>query len=332
MMKKASCLIAYTLLFVLFLFIVLRLLIADHYYKMGKIAMHEEDYEKALNLFEASCNLNSFVYEPYLKAGKIMNIKEDYKSALVKNLKAFKNAPNNQYIYNNLGISYRGVKKISDEQEPIVTQDYYVDVSGKSPRYYQSIAINRAIEAIAKGENRILLVMATGTGKTYTAFQIIWRLWKAGIKKRILFLADRNILVDQTRVNDFKPFGSAMTKIKNRKVDKSYEIYLALYQAVSGTEEIQNIYKAFSPDFFDLIIIDECHRGSAAEDSVWREILDYFKKIDSVDTEDVPPMYHVLYLVNIFREDEVLPSLPEKEVLKNAPKKERRFFRAPRLI
>ena len=152
---------------------------------------------------------------------------------------------------------YRGVKKISDEQEPIVTQDYYVDVSGKAPRYYQSIAINRAIEAIAKGQNRILLVMATGTGKTYTAFQIIWRLWKAKAKKRILFLADRNILVDQARINDFKPFGGAMTKITRRKIDKSYEIYLSLYQAVTGHEEDMNIYKQFSRDFFDLVIVDE---------------------------------------------------------------------------
>ena len=179
-------------------------------------------------------------------------------------------------------------KGIDDSGKQVVTQDYYFDATGKAPRYYQSIAINRTIEAIAKGQNRVLLVMATGTGKTYTAFQIIWRLWKAGIKKRILFLADRNILVDQTRVNDFKPFGSAMTKIKNRKVDKSYEIYLALYQAVSGTEEIQNIYKAFSPDFFDLIIIDECHRGSAAEDSVWREILDYFESATQIGMTATP--------------------------------------------
>ena len=144
------------------------------------------------------------------------------------------------------------------------------------PRYYQQIAINRTVEAIAKGEDRILLVMATGTGKTFTAFQIIWRLWKAKMKKRILFLADRNILVDQTRINDFKPFGSAMTKITNRTVDKAYEIYLSLYQAVTGTEEDKNIYKQFSPDFFDLIIIDECHRGSADAESAWREILTYF--------------------------------------------------------
>jgi predicted helicase len=114
------------------------------------------------------------------------------------------------------------------------------------------------------------LVMATGTGKTYTAFQIIWRLWKSGARKRILFLVDRNILADQTKTNDFKPFGTAMTKITNRTVDKSFEIYLCLYQAVTGTEEEQNIYKQFSPGFFDLVIIDECHRGSAADDAVWK--------------------------------------------------------------
>ena len=152
----------------------------------------------------------------------------------------------------------------------MVTQDYYASGSGKTPRYYQLLAINKTIEAIAKGQNRILLVMATGTGKTFTAFQIIWRLWQAGAKKRILFLADRNILVDQTMTNDFKPFGAAMTKISKRQTDKSYEIYLSLYQAVTGTEEEQNIYKQFSPDFFDLIVVDECHRGSAAEDSAWR--------------------------------------------------------------
>jgi type I restriction enzyme R subunit len=131
---------------------------------------------------------------------------------------------------------YRSAKSITDDEEPIIGQDYYVDASGKAPRYYQQIAINGAVEAISKGQNRILLVMATGTGKTYTAFQIIWRLWKSRVKKRILFLVDRNILADQTRINDFKPFGGAMTKIKHRQVDKSYEIYLALYQAVTGTE------------------------------------------------------------------------------------------------
>jgi type I restriction enzyme R subunit len=162
------------------------------------------------------------------------------------------------------------------EARRTVEMPYYDDGSGRAPRYYQANAINNTVEAVAKGQQRILLVMATGTGKTYTAFQIIWRLWKSGTKKRILFLADRNILVDQTKNNDFKPFGAAMTKISKRQIDKSYEIYLSLYQAVTGSEEEQNIYKQFSPDFFDLIVIDECHRGSAAEDSAWREILAYF--------------------------------------------------------
>jgi type I restriction enzyme R subunit len=180
-----------------------------------------------------------------------------------------------------------------------VEMPYYDDGTGRAPRYYQANAINNTVEAVAKGQQRILLVMATGTGKTYTAFQIIWRLWKSGTKKRILFLADRNILVDQTKNNDFKPFGAAMTKISKRQIDKSYEIYLSLYQAVSGSDEDQNIYKQFSRDFFDLIVIDECHRGSAAEDSAWREILAYFSSATHVgltatpkETKDVSSIYY----------------------------------------
>ncbi|MBY0473550.1 MAG: DEAD/DEAH box helicase family protein [Nitrosomonas sp.] len=169
-----------------------------------------------------------------------------------------------------------------------VEMSYFDDGTGRAPRYYQANAINHTVEAVAKGQQRILLVMATGTGKTYTAFQIIWRLWKSGTKKRILFLADRNILVDQTKNNDFKPFGAAMTKISKRQIDKSYEIYLSLYQAVTGSEEAQNIYKQFSPDFFDLIVIDECHRGSAAEDSAWREILDYFSSATHIGLTATP--------------------------------------------
>lgn len=183
---------------------------------------------------------------------------------------------------------YCAAKGWSDSQKQVNTQDYYDDGSGKKPRYYQHIAINRTVEAIARGENRVLLVMATGTGKTYTAFQIIWRLWKAGVKKRILFLVDRNILADQTRTNDFKPFGQAMTKISNRTVDKSFEIYLCLYQAVTGTEEDQNIYKQFSPDFFDLVIVDECHRGSAAEDARWRQVLEYFNAATQIGLTATP--------------------------------------------
>lgn len=167
-------------------------------------------------------------------------------------------------------------KGLSGESQQKAEAPYYDDGSGRMPRYYQMNAINRTVEAVARGQDRILLVMATGTGKTYTAFQIIWRLWKSGQKKRILFLADRNILVDQTKNNDFKPFGQAMTKIAKRQIEKSYEIYLSLYQAVTGNEEEKNVYKQFSRDFFDLVVIDECHRGSASEDSAWREILDYF--------------------------------------------------------
>lgn len=185
------------------------------------------------------------------------------------------------------------------EARHTVEMPYYDDGTNRAPRYYQANAINNTVEAVAKGQQRILLVMATGTGKTYTAFQIIWRLWKSGNKKRILFLADRNILVDQTKNNDFKPFGAAMTKISKRQIDKSYEIYLSLYQAVTGSEEEQNIYKQFSPDFFDLIVIDECHRGSAAEDSAWREILEYFSSATHVgltatpkETKDVSSIYY----------------------------------------
>jgi len=179
-------------------------------------------------------------------------------------------------------------KGYTSAQLPIITQDYYDDGSGKAPRYYQLQAINKTIEAVSSGQNRALLVMATGTGKTYTAFQIIWRLWKARQKKRILFLADRNILVDQTRLNDFQPFGQAMTKITGRTVDPAYEIHLALYQALTGPDESQKAYKQVDRDFFDLIVIDECHRGSAAEDSAWREILEYFSSATQIGLTATP--------------------------------------------
>jgi type I restriction enzyme R subunit len=167
-------------------------------------------------------------------------------------------------------------------------QDYYADGSGRRLRYYQQIAVNRTIEAIAKGQNRILLVMATGTGKTYTAFQIVHRLWKAGAKKRILFLIDRNSLLDQTRKGDFKPFKDKMHVVEKHQVEKSYEIYLALYQGLTGTEEERNIYKQFSRDFFDLIVVDECHRGSARDDSNWREILVYFSNATQIGLTATP--------------------------------------------
>jgi len=194
---------------------------------------------------------------------------------------------------------YKGIDQAS---RTAVEQPYYEDGSSRAPRYYQAVAINRTVEAVARGQNRILLVMATGTGKTYTAFQIIWRLWKSRQKKRILFLADRNILVDQTKNNDFKPFGQAMTKIAKRQIDTSYEIYLSLYQAVTGNDEEKNIYKQFSPDFFDLVVIDECHRGSAAEDSAWREILDYFSSATHVGLTATPKETREVSSIHYFGE------------------------------
>ena len=173
---------------------------------------------------------------------------------------------------------YKAFKGITDDAEPVVAQDYFSDGSNRSPRYYQQIAINRTVEAIARnaGSNRHLLVMATGTGKTYTAFQIIYRLWKSGLKKRILFLADRTALIDQTVRGDFRHFKEAMTVIKHRQIDTAYNIYLALYQGLSDSSDT-DAYRQFSPEFFDLVVVDECHRGSAREDSKWREILEYFK-------------------------------------------------------
>lgn len=212
--------------------------------------------------------------------------------------------------YESLWEKYSAWKGFNSEAQKVVLQDYHDDGSGKSPRYYQTAAANAAVEAIAKGQNRVLLVMATGTGKTYTAFQIIWRLWKGKQKKRVLFLADRNILVDQTMVNDFRPFGSTMAKLtpksavveredgssitletaldRQRRLDPSYEIYLGLYQALTGPEERQKLFKEFSKDFFDLIIIDECHRGSAEEESAWREILEYFSAATQVGMTATP--------------------------------------------
>ena len=174
---------------------------------------------------------------------------------------------------------FTSAEGLTPEQEMIVTEPYYFKQGEKTPRYYQRIAINRTVAAIAQGQKRVLLVMATGTGKTYTAFQIIHRLWKSrqreGRKMKVLFLADRNILVDQTMVQDFKPFSKVMTKVENRKLDTAYDIYLSLYQQLVGPNG-EKYYEDLDRGFFDLIVIDECHRGSAREDSAWREILAYF--------------------------------------------------------
>ncbi len=182
---------------------------------------------------------------------------------------------------------YKGIININEEQEKLITEPYYFNMGDKTPRYYQVIAINKTIEAIAKGQNRILIVMATGTGKTYTAFQIIHRLWQSKNKRKILYLADRNILIDQTMQQDFKPLSKYMTKIEGKKLDSSYEIYMSLYQQLAG-EDNKEPFREFKPDFFDLIIVDECHRGSAKDDSLWRKILEYFSSATQIGMTATP--------------------------------------------
>lgn len=198
---------------------------------------------------------------------------------------------------------YLVAKGLNKEQEEIITEPYFFKAGDKQPRYYQRNAINRTIEAIAKGQDRILLVMATGVGKTYVAFNIIYRLWKSKRKKKILFLADRNILVDQTMSNDFQPFNGVMTKIENRTIDTSYEIYLSLYHQLSSTsKDPLEVLKQLSPDFFDLIVIDECHRGSAKEDSRWRAVLDYFSSATQIGLTATPKETKEASNINYFGE------------------------------
>jgi type I restriction enzyme, R subunit len=254
----------------------------DNNHAIGEGMQQALEYGEILNIpFVFSSNGDGFVFHD-----RTVTL-EEMESTLA--LEAF---PRPEQLWS----TYCKWKGLSHEAEQLVLQDYFDDGSGRQPRYYQRNAINATIEAIAKGENRVLLVMATGTGKTYTAFQIVWRLWKAGRMKRVLYLADRNVLIDQTMVNDFRPFKGAMAKLssraaeaddestpglamaidRKRRLDASYEIYLGLYQAITGPQERQKLFREFSPGFFDLIVVDECHRGSADEDAAWREILDYF--------------------------------------------------------
>lgn len=268
----------------------------DNNHSVGDGMQQALDYVEILNIpFAFSSNGNGFVFHD--KTG----IAPEVESTLP--LEGF---PSPARLWS----MYREWKGLNEEQEEIVLQDYFDDGSEREPRYYQRSAINESIEAIAKDQDRLLLVMATGTGKTYTAFQIIWRLWEAGRKKRVLYLADRNVLIDQTMVNDFRPFKGAMAKLstssktieddggtsqsietaidRKRLIDKSYEIYLSLYQAITGPEERQKLFREFSPNFFDLIIVDECHRGSADEDAAWREILEYFSSATQIGLTATP--------------------------------------------
>jgi type I restriction enzyme, R subunit len=242
----------------------------DNNHPVGAGLQQAIEYAKALDIsYVYASNGDGFV-EQNLITGEVREL----------SLNEF---PSPENLYNR----YIKDKNITDIEEKAILEPYYYVPNYKQPRYYQRIAINRTVDAVANGRQRVLLVCATGTGKTFMAFQIIYRLWKAGIKKKILFLADRNVLVDQTISGDFKPFGGKMTKVENKKLDSSYEIYLSLYQQLSG-EDGEEAYLQFKPDFFDLIVIDECHRGSAKEDSAWRKILDYFSSATHVGCTATP--------------------------------------------
>ncbi|MFH0712593.1 MAG: DEAD/DEAH box helicase family protein [Candidatus Jorgensenbacteria bacterium] len=246
----------------------------DNTYPVGAGMQQALGYAEALDVpFVYSSNGDAFLeHDRFAKTGVI---EQELK------LNGF---PSPEALYSR----YVKAKNLVPEQEKVISQDYYHEIDGKTPRYFQQVAVNRATEEIVKGKNRLLLVMATGTGKTYAAFQIIWRLWKAGVKKRVLFLVDRNILADQPIMNDFRHFSDKMTKIQHRQVDKAYEVYLGLYQGLTGMEEEKNIFKQFSPDFFDLVIVDECHRGVVREDAAWREILEYYKNATQIGLTATP--------------------------------------------
>lgn len=228
------------------------------------------DYAKALDVpYVYASNGDGFV-EQNLITGEVKELKlEDF--------------PSPEALYQR----YRIDKGIDEAEEKVMLEPYYYIPNYKTPRYYQRVAINRAVDAVAKGQNRVLVVSATGTGKTYMTFQMIYRLWKSGLKKKILFLADRNVLIDQTMTGDFKPFSGKMTKVQNRNLDSSYEIYLALYQQLVG-DDGEEAYRQFQPNFFDLIVIDECHRGSAKEESAWRKVLDYFTEATHIGCTATP--------------------------------------------
>ncbi len=261
----------------------------DDKHVVGDGMLQAQEYAKKLDVrFVFTSNGNGFLFYD-MKTGeqKIYNL-DDF--------------PSPETLYK---IQFEEEFKKNKNLEKIIDTPYYYGVESLTPRYYQRIAINRTVEAIAKGSERILLVMATGTGKTYMAFQIIWRLWKSGLKKKILYLADRNILIDQTIIGDFKPFKNFMTKIFHKKMDTSYEIYLSLYQQLSENETddtLALLKENFNSDFFDLIIVDECHRGSAREDSNWRKILDYFDKASKIGMTATPKETREISNIDYFGE------------------------------
>ena len=242
----------------------------DNNHPVGAGLQQAIEYAKALDIsYVYASNGDGFV-EQNLITGEVKELK----------LQEF---PSPEALYER----YRIDKGIGEPEEKVMLEPYYYIPDYKTPRYYQRVAINRTVDAIAKGKDRALVVSATGTGKTFMTFQIIYRLWKAGIKKKILYLADRNVLIDQTISGDFKPFVGKMTKVQNKKLDSSYEIYLALYQQLTG-DDGEEAYLQFKPNFFDLIVIDECHRGSAREESAWRKVLDYFSSATHVGCTATP--------------------------------------------
>lgn len=242
----------------------------DNNHSVGAGLQQAINYAKALDIYYVYASNGDAFVEQNLITGEVRELR----------LEEF---PSPEELYQR----YLTDKNINEAEEKVMLEPYYYVPNYKTPRYYQRVAINRTVDAVANGQNRVLLVSATGTGKTFMTFQIIYRLWKSGLKKKILFLADRNVLVDQTISGDFKPFGGKMTKVKNKNLDSSYEIYLALYQQLSG-DDGEETFLQFQPNFFDLIVIDECHRGSAKEDSAWRKILDYFSSATHIGCTATP--------------------------------------------
>ncbi|MFL2077684.1 EcoAI/FtnUII family type I restriction enzme subunit R [Marinilactibacillus psychrotolerans] len=242
----------------------------DNHHSVGAGLQQGIEYAKAMDIYYVYASNGDGFVEQNLLTGEVRDLK----------LEEF---PSPEALYQR----YRIDKGIEEAEEKVMLEPYYYIPNYKKPRYYQRVAINRTVDAVAKGQNRVLVVSATGTGKTYMTFQMIYRLWKSGLKKKILFLADRNVLIDQTMTGDFKPFSGKMTKVQNKNLDSSYEVYLALYQQLVG-DDGEEAYRQFQPNFFDLIVIDECHRGSAREESAWRKVLDYFTEATHIGCTATP--------------------------------------------